>query len=89
MRGELGSFARGLSGSVRLLSNTAALSEHLPRVLADLLAANPTINLGIEERESTDIASALASGTADVGITSSNFHSETMCSFLSVPGGMQ
>jgi DNA-binding transcriptional LysR family regulator len=70
MRGELGSFARGLSGSVRLLSNTAALSEHLPRVLADFLAANPTINLEIEERESADIASALASGTADVGIAS-------------------
>ena len=70
MRGELGSFARGLSGSVRLLSNTAALSEHLPRVLAAFLAANPTISLDIEERESADIASALASGMADVGIAS-------------------
>ena len=70
MRGELGSFARGLSGSVRLLSNTAALSEHLPRVLAAFLAANPTISLDIEERESADIASALASGRADVGIAS-------------------
>ena len=39
MRGELGSFARGLSGSVRLLSNTAALSENLPRVLAAFLAS--------------------------------------------------
>jgi DNA-binding transcriptional LysR family regulator len=70
MRGELGSFARGLSGSVRLLSNTAALSEHLPRVLVAFLAANPTISLDIEERESADIASALASGMADVGIAS-------------------
>lgn len=70
MRGELGSFARGLSGSVRLLSNTAALSEHLPTVLAAFLAANPTISLDIEERESADIASALASGMADVGIAS-------------------
>lgn len=70
MRGELGSFARGLSGSVRLLSNTAALSEHLPRVLAAFLAANPTISLDIEERQSADIASALASGMADVGIAS-------------------
>jgi len=70
MRGDLGSFARGLSGSVRLLSNTAALSEHLPRVLAAFLAANPTICLDIEERESADIASALASGAADVGIAS-------------------
>jgi DNA-binding transcriptional LysR family regulator len=70
MRAELGSFARGLSGSVRLLSNTAALSEHLPKVLAGFLAANPTISLDIEERESADIAAALASGAADVGIAS-------------------
>ena len=70
MRSDLGSFARGLSGSVRLLSNTAALSEHLPRVLAAFLAANPTICLDIEERESADIGSALASGAADVGIAS-------------------
>jgi DNA-binding transcriptional LysR family regulator len=70
MRGELGSFAHGLAGSVRLLSNSAALSEHLPRVLAAFLAANPTISLDIEERQSADIASALASGMADVGIAS-------------------
>ena len=70
MRGDLGAFARGLSGSVRLLSNTAALSEHLPEVLAKYLADNPTISLDIEERESADIAAALASGAADVGIAS-------------------
>lgn len=70
MRGDLGSFARGLAGSVRLLSNTAALSEHLPKVLAAFLAANPTLSLDIEERESADIGAALASGAADVGIAS-------------------
>lgn len=70
MRGELGSFARGLSGSVRLLSNTAALSEHLPKALAGFLAANPTISVDIEERESAEIATALASGAADIGIAS-------------------
>ena len=70
MRGELGSFARGLSGSVRLLSNTASLNEHLPKVLAAFLAANQTISMDIEERESADIALALATGVADVGIAS-------------------
>lgn len=70
MRGDLGSFARGLSGSVRLLTNTAALNEHLPKLLATFLTANPTISLDIAERESADIASALASGAADVGIAS-------------------
>jgi DNA-binding transcriptional LysR family regulator len=71
MRGELGSYARGLSGSVRLLSNTAALNEHLPKALARFLAANPTISIEVEERESADIAAALATGAADVGIASS------------------
>ncbi len=70
MRGDLGSFARGLSGSVRLLSNTAALSEHLPRLVASFLAANPTISVELEERESADIATAIAAGNADIGIAS-------------------
>lgn len=70
LHGDLGSFARGLSGSVRLLSNTAALSEHLPRLVASFLAANPTISVDIEERESADIATAIAAGRADIGIAS-------------------
>src|SRR5215468_1718835 len=81
MRGDLGSFARGLSGSVRLLSNTAALSEHLPRVLARFLAAHPAISLDVEERESADIAAALASGLADVGIASAAAMPETIEQF--------
>jgi DNA-binding transcriptional LysR family regulator len=70
MRGELGSYARGLAGSVRLLSNTAALSEHLPGALAGFLAANPTITVEVEEKQSTDIGAALAAGAADIGIAS-------------------
>jgi DNA-binding transcriptional LysR family regulator len=70
MKGDLGTFARGLAGSVRLQSNTSALSEHLPRVLAAFLKANPTINIEVEERESLIIAEAIASGAADVGIAS-------------------
>ena len=70
LRGDLGNFARGLSGSVRLLSNTAALSEHLPRAIATFLAAHPTISVDLEERESADIAQAIASGAADIGIAS-------------------
>jgi DNA-binding transcriptional LysR family regulator len=68
MRGELGGFSRGLTGSVRVLSNTAAFSEHLPKALASFLTGNPTINIDLEERESTDIGEAIASGAADIGI---------------------
>jgi DNA-binding transcriptional LysR family regulator len=78
MRSELGSYARGLSGSVRLLSNTAALSEHLPRALASFLAAYPTISLDVEERESVDIGALIASGAADIGIGSEAALSEAV-----------
>jgi DNA-binding transcriptional LysR family regulator len=53
MRGELGSFARGLAGSVRLLSNTAALSEYLPRVLAGFPAANRSVSMSRSARART------------------------------------
>ena len=39
MRGELGEYARGLKGHVRLLANTAAAAEFLPEILAAFLAA--------------------------------------------------
>lgn len=68
MRGDLGLHARGLKGQIRILSNTAALSEHLPKLLADFLAANAGINLELEERESAAIVEAIAAGVADIGI---------------------
>jgi DNA-binding transcriptional LysR family regulator len=68
MRGELGGFARGLTGSVRVLSNTAAFSELLPKALASFLKSDPTIDIDLEERGSADIGEAVASGAADIGI---------------------
>jgi DNA-binding transcriptional LysR family regulator len=67
MRGDLARFASGVRASVHLLANTSGLSEHLPRALAAFLRDNPDINLDVEERESTDIAAAIATGAADLG----------------------
>ncbi len=44
MRGDLAEHAQGLRGRVRLLSNTAALTELLPDALAPWLAANPGVD---------------------------------------------
>src|SRR5215475_2174082 len=67
MRGDLAGFASGVRASVQLLANTSGLSEHLPRALAAFLRDHPDINVDIEERESTDIANAIATGAADLG----------------------
>src|SRR3954452_17118691 len=67
MRGDLARFASGVRASVHLLANTVGLSEHLPKALAAFLRDNPDISVDVEERESTDIAAAIASGAADLG----------------------
>jgi DNA-binding transcriptional LysR family regulator len=68
MRGDLASFASGARASVHLLANTSGLSEYLPKALADFLSQHPRISIDVEERESGDIAYAIASGAADVGL---------------------
>jgi DNA-binding transcriptional LysR family regulator len=68
MRGELGDYARGLKGTVRLLCNTAALAEFLPESLSAFMAEHPNIDIDLEERLSYDIVRAIAQGLGDVGI---------------------
>lgn len=68
MRGELGEYARGLKGHVRLLANTAAMAEHLPEALAAFLAANPNVDVDLDERPSTEVARAVAEEQIDVGV---------------------
>jgi DNA-binding transcriptional LysR family regulator len=68
MRGELGEYADGLKGHVRLLSNTNALTEFLPEPLSNFLTAHPQVNIDLEERLSDEIVAAVADGKADIGI---------------------
>jgi DNA-binding transcriptional LysR family regulator len=68
MRGDLGAYASGLRGHVRLLANTAALAEFLPGVLGAFLAAHPNIDVDLEERLSYEIVQAIAEGQAELGI---------------------
>jgi DNA-binding transcriptional LysR family regulator len=68
MRGDLVAFSRGMKATVRLLANTAGLSEYLPKALAAFLAEYPHLSIDVEERESTEIADAIATGAADLGL---------------------
>ncbi|MDO8979524.1 MAG: LysR substrate-binding domain-containing protein [Afipia sp.] len=68
MQGELTAYARGLKARIHVLANTSGASEHLPKVLASFLAKYPSISVDVEERESAEIATAVASGAADIGL---------------------
>jgi DNA-binding transcriptional LysR family regulator len=68
MRGELGKYAHGLKGHVRLFSNTIAATEFLPTALASFLAEHPNVDIDLEERPSHEIVQAVAAGFVDAGI---------------------
>ncbi|MEF0939861.1 LysR substrate-binding domain-containing protein [Rhizobium sp. BR 362] len=70
MQGELGVYAKGLKGNIRLLANTAAITEFLPKALAPYLASRPHIDIDLNERLSSEIVKAVAGGLAEIGIIS-------------------
>lgn len=70
MRGELAEHARGLRATIRLAANTAAVSEFLPERLGPWMAAHPRIDIELKERQSIEIARAVAAGLADIGVLS-------------------
>jgi DNA-binding transcriptional LysR family regulator len=66
LRGDLREHARGgVRGHIRLISNTTALEEYLPDVLAGWLATNPGVDIALEERLSYEIAPAIAQDLLD------------------------
>jgi DNA-binding transcriptional LysR family regulator len=82
MRGDLSAYASGVRASVLLLANTSGLSEHLPRALAAFLREHPDINVDVEERESADIAAAIATGAADLGFAAEHALPDSVERFL-------
>ena len=68
LREDLGAYAGGLSGEVRLLANTNALTEFIPEALSRFLADHPHVSINLEERLSDEIVGLVAEGVGDIGI---------------------
>jgi DNA-binding transcriptional LysR family regulator len=68
LREDLGAYAGGVAGQIRVLSNTNALTEFLPEALSSFLAEHPHVSVDLEERLSDEIVGLIAEGVADLGI---------------------
>ena len=68
LREDLGAYAGGIAGQVKVLSNTNALTEFLPEALSSFLSAHPNVSVDLEERLSDEIVGLIAEGVADLGI---------------------
>ena len=65
---DLGAFAGGFAGQIRVLSNTNALTEFLPEAPSSFLTAHPQVGVDLEERLSDEIVGRIAEGVGEVGI---------------------
>src|SRR5713101_5479575 len=75
---DLGAYAGGLAGQIRVLSNTNALTEFLPEALSSFLAAHPQVSVDLEERLSDEIVGLIAEGVADIGIVAGTVDVSTL-----------
>lgn len=72
MDAELGEYAGGIKGHVRLHAVASALTQQLPHDLEAFLSRYPLVQLSLEERTGKAIVQAVAAGAAEVGIVSGN-----------------
>jgi len=81
LREDLGAYAGGLAGQIRVLSNTNALTEFLPEALSSFLAAHPNVSVDLEERLSDEIVGLIAEGVADLGIVAGTVDASALATY--------
>lgn len=76
LNAELGEYAQGVRGQVRVLANISAIVEFLPRDVSTFVAQNEQIRVSLEERVSTQVVEGVRDGSADIGICLGNTDTE-------------
>ena len=70
MDAELGDFAGGVKGHVRLHAVASALNQFLPEEIEAFLSHYPGVRISLEERTGKAVVLAVADGSADLGVVS-------------------
>ncbi len=65
---DLQDYNGGMRGHLRVFANTTAVSDFMPEILPGWLAANPRVNIDLQEKPNAEIARGVADGRADLGI---------------------
>ncbi len=68
LRTDLQEYGGGLRGHLRVFANTTAVTDFMPEILPPFLAANPRVNIDLQEKPNAEIARSVLDGRADIGI---------------------
>jgi DNA-binding transcriptional LysR family regulator len=72
MDSEVGDWAQGVRGSLRVVANNSAMVQYLPGDLSRFLALHPLIQVALDEGISPAIVRGVAEGAAEIGIYGGN-----------------
>ena len=81
LKAELSDYAKGVKGHIRIKANTSAITQHLPKDLAQFAAAYPDVKIELEESRSVEIVQALREGSADIGVVMDGVAREGLVSY--------
>jgi DNA-binding transcriptional LysR family regulator len=81
MQSELGEHSDARRTRIRLWANTAAVTEFLPRPLAEFLRLHANVHIDLKERQSADTVKAVLNGSAEIGIVADTVEHGTLQTF--------
>lgn len=68
LHAEMAGFAHGMRSTIRVLCNTAAMTEYLPPLIGRFLSTHEDIDIELRELGSQDVLQAMRQEQADIGI---------------------
>lgn len=76
LHAEMAAFAHGVRSTVRVLCNTAAMTEYLPPLIGRFLVEHQALDIDLRELGSQDVLSAMRQEQADIGIVADYVRTE-------------
>ncbi|NLD01568.1 MAG: LysR family transcriptional regulator [Gammaproteobacteria bacterium] len=78
MKNDLSEMNTGMTGHIRILANTTAVTDFLPQILSDFLVMHPGVTIDLQERVHRDIVRAVVNGSTDIGISAGLIHEKNI-----------
>jgi DNA-binding transcriptional LysR family regulator len=68
MHAELGEFAQGVQGNVRVFATMSAIAQFLPDDISTFIKKHQRVKVSIDERVSSEVVRGVEEGRADLGV---------------------
>jgi DNA-binding transcriptional LysR family regulator len=81
MSSALSDYGPGVRGQICIWANASVITQFLPDDLSAFMRAHPGIRITLEERNSIEVASALRTNRADIGIFAERTQTEGVAVF--------